>query len=295
LTELQFAIQLVMSGLAIGSMYALVALGHVLIWNAMGILNFAHGEMVMVGAFLGLTFHIILRLPYWLSFGFVAVSGAVIGSVIRRSVYYYMFRKRASGENFLIASIGMSVFFINIAIIIWGSMGFGFPDVFGRKTINIAGTNILPRNLWILGIGILIMFALNWFLKQTQLGTAMRAVAQDKETASVMGINVDALDTLTFALASALGGVAGILLAPAFLVTTAMGQSVGLKAFTAAIIGSFQSLPGAIIGGLSVGVIENLASAYISSAYKDATAFVILLLVLIVRPTGLLGKRGMAR
>jgi len=284
-----------MSGLAIGSMYALVALGHVLIWNAMGILNFAHGEMVMVGAFLGLTFHIILRLPYWLSFGFVAVSGAVIGSVIRRSVYYYMFRKRASGENFLIASIGMSVFFINIAIIIWGSMGFGFPDVFGRKTINIAGTNILPRNLWILGIGILIMFALNWFLKQTQLGTAMRAVAQDKETASVMGINVDALDTLTFALASALGGVAGILLAPAFLVTTAMGQSVGLKAFTAAIIGSFQSLPGAIIGGLSVGVIENLASAYISSAYKDATAFVILLLVLIVRPTGLLGKRGMAR
>jgi len=284
-----------MSGLAIGSMYALVALGHVLIWNAMGILNFAHGEMVMVGAFLGLTFHIILRLPYWLSFGFVAVSGAVIGSVIRRSVYYYMFRKRASGENFLIASIGMSVFLINIAIIIWGSMGFGFPDVFGRKPINIAGTNILPRNLWILGIGVLIMFALNWFLRQTQLGTAMRAVAQDKETASVMGINVDALDTLTFALASALGGVAGILLAPAFLVTTAMGQSVGLKAFTAAIIGSFQSLPGAIIGGLSVGVIENLASAYISSAYKDATAFVILLLVLIVRPTGLLGKRGMAR
>lgn len=284
-----------MSGLAIGSMYALIALGHVLIWNAMGILNFAHGEMVMVGAFLGLTFHIILRLPYWISFVLVALSGAVIGSMIRRSVYYYMFRKRASGENFLIASIGASVFFINIAIIIWGSMGFGFPDVFGRKPINIAGANILPRNLWILGIGVLIMLALNWFLRQTQLGTAMRAVAQDKETASVMGINVDALDTLTFALASALGGVAGILLAPAFLVTTAMGQSVGLKAFTAAIIGSFQSLPGAIIGGLSVGVIENLASAYISSAYKDATAFVILLLVLIVRPTGLLGKRGMAR
>jgi branched-chain amino acid transport system permease protein len=276
-------------------MYALIALGHVLIWNAMGILNFAHGEMVMVGAFLGLTFHIILRLPYWISFVLVALSGAMIGSMIRRSVYYYMFRKRASGENFLIASIGASVFFINIAIIIWGSMGFGFPDVFGRKPINIAGANILPRNLWILGIGVLIMLALNWFLRQTQLGTAMRAVAQDKETASVMGINVDALDTLTFALASALGGVAGILLAPAFLVTTAMGQSVGLKAFTAAIIGSFQSLPGAIIGGLSVGVIENLASAYISSAYKDATAFVILLLVLIVRPTGLLGKRGMAR
>ncbi len=123
----------------------------------------------------------------------------------------------------------------------------------------------------------------------------MRAVAQDKEAAGFVGINVDRLDTLTFAMASALGGIAGILLAPAFLVTTGMGQSIGLKAFTAAIIGSFQSLPGAIIGGLSVGVIENLASAYVSSAYKDATAFVILLLVLIVKPTGLMGKGGMSR
>lgn len=291
MTEWQFAFQQLVSGLAIGSMYALVAFGFVLIWNAMGILNFAHGEMVMLGAFLGLTFHIVLHLPYWLSFLLVGLTGGVIGGLIRRSIYYYMFRKRASGENFLIASIGVSVFFINMAIIIWGSMGFGFPDVFGRRPIKVAGMNILPRNLWILGIGIVIVLALNWFLRRTRLGTAMRAVAQDKETASMMGISVDALDTFTFALASALGAIVGILLAPAFLVTTSMGQSVGLKAFTAAIIGSFESLPGAILGGLSVGVIENLASAYISSAYKDATAFVILLLVLIVKPRGLLARR----
>jgi len=290
LSEWQFGIQQIISGLAIGSMYALVALGHVLIWNAMGILNFAHGEMVMLGAFLGLTFHIIFRLPYWLSFLLVALTGGMIGGLMRRSIYYYMFRKRASVENFLIASIGASVFLINMAIIIWGSMGFGFPDVFGRRPLKVAGLNILPRNLWILAIGIIIVLALNWFLRRTRLGTAMRAVAQDKATAGIMGINVDALDTFTFALASALGGVVGILLAPAFLVTTSMGQSVGLKAFTAAIIGSFESLPGAIIGGLCVGVIENLSSAYISSAYKDATAFVILLLVLIVKPRGLLGK-----
>jgi branched-chain amino acid transport system permease protein len=294
-TEWQFGVQQVISGLAIGSMYALVALGHVLIWNAMGILNFAHGEMVMLGAFLGLTFHILLRLPYWLSLLLVALTGGILGGLIRRSMYYYMFRKRASGENFLIASIGASVFFINMAIIIWGSMGFGFPDVFGRRPLKVAGLNILPRNLWILAIGIMIVVALNWFLRKTRLGTAMRAVAQDKPTASMMGINVDALDTLTFAVASALGGIVGILLAPAFLVTTGMGQSVGLKAFTAAIIGSFESLPGAILGGLSVGVIENLASAYISSAYKDATAFVILLIVLIVKPRGLLGKGRTSR
>jgi branched-subunit amino acid ABC-type transport system permease component len=121
LTEWQFGLQQGISGLTIGSMYALVALGHVLIWNAMGILNFAHGEMVMLGAFLGLTFHVILRLPYWLSFLLVALTGGIIGGLMRRSIYYYMFRKRASGENFLIASIGASVFFINIAIIdgIW--------------------------------------------------------------------------------------------------------------------------------------------------------------------------------
>ncbi len=295
MTEWQFGLQQVISGLAIGSMYALVALGHVLIWNAMGILNFAHGEMVMLGAFLGLTFHIVLGLPYWLSFLLVGVTGGIIGGLMRRSIYYYMFRKRASAENFLIASIGASVFFINMAIIIWGSMGFGFPDVFGRKPLQLAGLNILPRNLWILGIGIAIVSALNWFLRRTRVGTAMRAVAQDKGAAGIMGINVDALDTLTFAVASALGGIVGILLAPAFLVTTGMGQSVGLKAFTAAIIGSFESLPGAIIGGLSVGVIENLASAYVSSAYKDATAFVILLLVLILRPRGLLGKGRTSR
>jgi branched-chain amino acid transport system permease protein len=146
-----------------------------------------------------------------------------------------------------------------------------------------------------MAIGIVIVIALNWFLRKTKVGTAMRAVAQDKITASIMGINVDALDTLTFAVASALGAVVGILLAPAFLVTTGMGQSIGLKAFTAAIIGSFESLPGAIIGGLCVGVIENLASAYVSSAYKDATAFVILLVVLIVKPRGLLGKGRTSR
>jgi branched-chain amino acid transport system permease protein len=245
----------------------------------------------MLGAFLGLTFHMLLHLPYWLAFILVALTGGIIGGVVRRSIYYYMFRKRASGENFLIASIGVSVFFINIAIIIWGSMAFGFPDVFGRKPIKIAGLNILPRNLWILGIGIVLVMISNWFLRKTRIGTAMRAVAQDKETASIMGVNVDTLDTLTFALASALGAIVGILLAPAFFVTTGMGQQVGLKAFTAAIIGSFESLPGAIIGGLSVGVIENLSSAYISSAYKDATAFVILLLVLIIKPRGLLAAR----
>lgn len=293
--DISFIVQQIASGLAIGSMYSLIALGHVLIWNAMGILNFAHGEMVMIGAFLGLTFHIILGFPYWLSFLLVAVTGGIIGGIIRRSVYYYMFRKRASGENFLIASIGFSVFFINIAIIIWGSMGFGFPDVFGGKPLSIAGINIQTRNIWILCIGIIVMFALNLFLRRTKIGTAMRAAAQDKETANAMGINVDVVDTFTFSLASALGAVAGVLLAPAFLVTTEMGQSVGLKAFTAAVVGGFGSLPGAIIGGLGVGVLENLVSGIIGSAYKEAVAFVILLLVLIIKPTGLMGNGGNTR
>jgi branched-chain amino acid transport system permease protein len=295
LTEFQFVLQQIISGLTIGSMYALVAIGYVLIWNAMGILNFAHGEMVMIGAFLGLTFHILCHFPYWLSFLLVALTGAIVGAILRRGIYYYMFRKQAASENFLIASIGISILFINLAILIWGSMSFGFPDVFGRKPVRVAGMNILPRNLWILAIGVAVVLALNWFLRRTKVGTAMRALAQDKAAAAMMGINVDRLDTLTFALASALGAVVGILLAPAFLVTTGMGQSVGLKAFTAAIIGSFESLPGAILGGLSVGVIENLASAYISSAYKDATAFVILLLVLILKPRGLMAARRTIR
>lgn len=292
---LEFLVQQVVSGLAMGCTYALIALGHVLIWNAMRILNFAHNEVVMIGAFLGLTFHVLLGLPYWLSVFLACACGSLFGVALRRSVYHYLRRLQASGENFLIASIGVSVFLINLATIIWGAFGFGFPDVFGGKPISLLGVRILPRSLWILGVGASLVLLLHWFLSRTKLGTGLRAVAQDKETASIMGVDVDAADALTFAIASALGAVAGVLLAPAFLVTTDMGQSVGLKAFAAAVAGGLDSLPGAVVGGLTVGVIENLSCALVSSKYKDAVAFVLLLLVLLVKPSGLFGKEGRRR
>jgi branched-chain amino acid transport system permease protein len=279
------------SGLAVGSMYALVALGHVLIWNAMGILNFAHGELVMIGAFLGLTFHVIWGLPFFLSFILAGLSGAIIGAFLRRTVYYYLFRRRAMAENYLIASIGISILLINIALLIWGSMGFSFPEVFGSAPFQIGGIRIIPRNIWILAIGVAVMIVLTVFLKKTKLGRGMRATAQDKEAAAMMGINVDEVDTFTFALASAIGALAGILLAPVFFVTTAIGQLIGLKAFAAAVIGGFNSILGAVIGGLFIGVLENVIAGYVSSTYKDAISFSAMIITLIIIPTGLMGGR----
>ncbi len=289
--EMQILFQRIVSGLAIGSIYALVALGHVLIWNAMGILNFAHGELVMIGAFLGLTFHVLWDIPFLLAFPMVGIAGALIGAFLRRTVYYYMFRRNAAKENFLIASIGIGILLINLALLVWGSMGFSFPNVFGDVPYQFAGVRIVPHNIWILTIGVTIMIVLNLFLKKTKIGRAMRATAQDKEAASMMGINVDRVDTLTFALASTIGGLAGILLAPVFFVTTAMGQHIGLKAFAAAVLGGLDSILGAIIGGMFIGTVENITAGYISSSYKDAIAFIIMIITLIIIPKGILGSR----
>lgn len=289
--ELQIFVQRIVSGLAIGSMYSLVALGHVLIWNAMGILNFAHGELVMIGAFLGLTFHVLWGLPFYLSFILAGLSGAIIGAFLRRTVYYYLVRRRAVAENYLIASIGISILLINIALMIWGSMSFRFPEVFGSTPLQIANVRIVPRNIWILAIGVAVMIVLTLFLQKTKTGRGMRATAQDKEAAAMMGINVDMMDTFTFALASAIGALAGILLAPVFFVTTGIGQLIGLKAFAAAVIGGFNSIFGAVIGGLFIGVLENVIAGYWSSTYKDAIAFSAMIITLIIVPRGLMGGR----
>lgn len=289
---IQILLQRIVSGLAVGSMYSLVALGHVLIWNAMGILNFAHGELVMLGAFLGLTFHVLWGIPFPIALILVGVTGALIGGFLRRTIYYYLYRNNAVKENYLISSIGVSILIINIALLIWGSIGFSFPDVFGNTPFKMAGVRFIPRNIWIFAIAVTIMIVLNVFLGRTKLGRAMRAAAQDKETASMIGINVDLVDTLTFGIAAMIGSIAGVLLAPAMFVTVGMGQAIGLKAFAAAVIGGFTNISGAILGGVLLGVLENILGAFVPSNYKDVISFVVMILVLIIVPKGILGGKG---
>jgi branched-chain amino acid transport system permease protein len=282
-------LQLVVNGLAMGCIYALVALGFLLIYQAVGALNFAQGELVMLGGFLGISLALGLKLPLPLAFLLTILLMAAIGWLFQR-VAYYPLRNRPFAAV-IISTVGVGIALRNGAQLIWGPNPLSFPGLFGAEPIRVAGTTILPQHLFIIAVTLLLLAAQYWFFTRTALGRQLQATAQDAEMARLMGIPVGRMIAATFMLSAAMAGVAGLLLAPVFFVTTDMGGMVMLKAFVASIIGGFGSIPGAIVGALFVGVMETFVAAYVSSAYKDAFAFLILILVLFVAPRGLFGEK----
>ncbi len=284
---METVIQLTVSGLAFGAIYALVALGFVLVYNAVGVVNFALGEFVMFPAFIALTFVVDWALPWPLAYLLVLLAMVVFGLVFQR-VAYYPLRNR-SYLPVVISTIGASILLRNGSQQVWGAIPRRFPSLAGGS-VNIGGASVSRQALLILAVtGVMLL--LQYFLfERTLLGKKMRATAQDKDTARLMGINVGLMIAITFAYSAILGGVAALLLAPLFNVTTTMGALVSLKAFSASIVGGFGSVPGAIIGGLFLGVVESLAASW-APAYTDAFAFIILIAVLLFRPQGLFGER----
>ncbi|HEX2922395.1 MAG TPA: branched-chain amino acid ABC transporter permease [Chloroflexota bacterium] len=282
-------LQILISGLAMGSIYGLVALGFVLLVNAADIINFAQGEFVMLGAFLVFTFADLWGLPFLLSVLLVVVVMAIFGLVMERIAYRPL--QNTNAVTIIISTLGISVFLQNVALRTWGSVPeyFGLP--FGRAMIDLGSIRLVPQHLLILGVAACLVLAQHWFFHNTRLGKLMRATAQDKQTARLMGVNIGLMTALTFAFASALGGLAGILLAPTFYISVSMGVRVGIKAFVASIIGGWGSIPGAMAGGLLIGLVEVLAAAYISSLYKDVFAFLLLILFLVVMPRGIFGEK----
>ncbi len=282
-------IQLLLNGLAMGAIYALVALGFVVIVNAVNVVNFAQGENVMLGAYvaawLTLTLHLPLLSAYIISVSLLAVYGYVF-----QKAAYYPLRKKPF-ITVVVSTIGVSVFLKNVARIIWGPQPIYFPGLFGEKTVNVGGVFVNPQNLLILGVTACLVIFQYFFFSKTRLGRKMQATAQDQEAASLMGVKVSRMITLTFIYSSALAAAAGVMLAPIFFVSADMGGSLGLKAFSASIIGGFGSAPGAIIGGLFLGVLEIFCATYISSLYKDAFAFVVLILILVFMPRGFFGEK----
>jgi branched-chain amino acid transport system permease protein len=282
-------IQLLLNGLAMGAIYALVALGFVVIANAVNVVNFAQGENVMLGAYvaawLTLTLHLPLLAAYIISIALLAVYGYVF-----QKAAYYPLRKKPF-ITVVVSTIGVSLFLKNIARIIWGPQPIFFPGPFGDKTVQVAGVFVNPQNLVILGVTTCLVIFQYFFFSKTPLGRKMQATAQDQEAASLMGVKVSRMITLTFIYSSALAAVAGVLLAPIFFVSADMGGNLGLKAFSASIIGGFGSVPGAIVGGLFLGVLEIFCATYISSLYKDVFAFVVLILILVFMPRGLFGEK----
>jgi branched-chain amino acid transport system permease protein len=281
--------QLVINGLAMGCIYALVALGFLLIYQAVGALNFAQGELVMLGGFLGISLALGLKLPLPVAFLVTILLMAAIGWLFQR-VAYYPLRNRPFAAV-IISTVGVGIALRNGAQLIWGPNPLSFPGLFGTEPIRVAGTTVLPQHLFIIVVTLLLLVAQYWFFTRTALGRQLQATAQDAEMARLMGIPVGRMIAATFMLSAAMAGIAGLLLAPVFFVTTDMGGMVMLKAFVASIIGGFGSIPGAIVGALFLGVMETFVAAYVSSAYKDAFAFLILILVLFVAPRGLFGEK----
>ena len=279
------ALQLVVSGLALGSIYALLALSLVIINKATDVVNFAQGEMAMLGTFASLALLSAVKLPLPLLMLLAFPLGALFGVVVERLAM----RPLSGGPpvNALIATIGLFLVFHHLAGWIWGYDPYRFPSLFSPEPVTLLGARISQNSLGILAVSLGVMVALFLFFERTRLGIAMRAASMNRRAARLMGVNVGRVSMTAWGLATGISLVAGMLVAPLTFLDFEMMVIVLLKAFAGAILGGFNSLPGAVVGCLVIGVLENLFGAYVSTAFKDAFAFGIIVLVLMVRPAGL--------
>lgn len=281
-------VQLIFSGLATGSIYALAALGFTLLWQAAGTINFAQGEFVMLPAFAMLGF-ITVGAPLPLAFALTCVLAvAVLGWGFKRGLVDPL---RSHGlMPIVVATIGLAIAMRNSVRAGYSAEAHPFPSLFGDRLFQIAGVTVTLADVGTLAIALALVFLVQSFLTRTVTGRAMQAVAQNTESATVLGIDVSRMVFYTFALNAILACAAAVLVTPVYLAKFDIGEPLGLKAFYAAVIGGFSNSRGALLGGLIVGVAENLAAAYVSPAYKDAVALVLFMVVILFKPQGLLGK-----
>ena len=282
-------LQLVIAGTATGAIYALAALGFTLLWQASGTVNFAQGEFVMLPAFLMLLFLGPFHAPVWLAFLLAcAVSMAVLGWGFKRGVVDPMIRHGVI--PLVIATLGVSIALKNGIRAGYSAEAHPFPNVFPDTLLTIAGLRVSAYDIGALLVAGAIVAGLQAFLNRTVTGRAMQAVAQNTDAAAVLGINVKRMVLYTFLINALLATVAALLVTPTYLAKFDMGDPIGLKAFLAAIIGGFNQTRGALLGGVLIGILENLVGAYISPAYKEGVALMLFLVVILFRPEGLLGK-----
>lgn len=286
-------ISYLISGISLGSVYAIIALGYTMVYGIAKMLNFAHGDVIMVGGFVTFTIVSTLGLPPVLGVLVAIIVCTVLGITIEK-VAYRPLRNAASSLAVLITAIGVSYLLQNLALLIFGSAPKSFESVVNIPPIKLAGgqINITGETIVTIITCVVVMICLMMFIKKTKAGQAMLAVSEDKGAAKLMGINVDGTIALTFAIGSGLAAIAGVLLCSAYpTLTPYTGSMPGIKAFVAAVFGGIGSIPGALIGGLLLGIIEILSKAYISSQMSDAIVFGVLIIVLVLKPTGILGKK----
>ncbi len=285
--------QFFISGITNGSIYALIALGYCLIQNATGLVNFAQGDFVMIGALLMITLYQVAHLPMPLAFILATGTVAIIGIALEQGPLKHS--RNRDILSLVMITIGASISFRGASMLIWGKNAHTLPPLGGDTPILFLNAAILPQSLWMLVISLVVLGILYLFFHRTLVGKAMRAAADNPFGAVLIGISVRRIVALAFALSGALGALAGILITPITSMSYDGGLMIGLKGFAAAILGGYGSVPGAVVGGLTLGVLEALGAGYISSESKDAFAFLILLFVLFVKPSGLFGHGGVRR
>lgn len=282
--------QHLLNGLMIGGIYALMGIGLTLIFGVMNVVNFAHGEFYMLGAFVVYTIFTLAGVPYLLALILAAFALFVFGAIIERLLLRPI--RNQPVDVPMLATIGLSIFLANIALIIWDptpkDIGLPFP----LEGIEIGPLTLTPIRIFVLFAALLIIVGSHLFLQRSRLGKAIRATFQDRDAAALMGVDINFINMLTFGWGAAIAALAGGLLGPIFQVFPTMGAVVSAKSFAVVIAGGLGSFPGAILAGLLLGIAESLGAGYISSGYRDAIAFILIIVVLVLKPTGLMGREG---
>ncbi len=282
--------QQLINGIALGSIYALIALGYTMVYGIIGMVNFAYGDIYMVGAFTGLLLASAIKVGVYGALGGAILLTMVLGIVVEHFAYKPV--RRSSRLSALISAIGVSIFLSSLMVLVKGPNTRGFPKLFENRILELGNFQITIYQIIIIGSAAVLMLALHLFVTYSKIGRAMRATAQDRDAASLMGVNIDLVVSITFAIGSGLAGAAGVLAGVYFnAVQPYMGLMAGLKAFAAAVLGGIGSIPGAMIGGMVIGLMEILGVTLNLSEYKDAFAFAILIIVLLVKPSGIMGRK----
>ena len=284
-------IQQLINGLSLGAIYALIALGYTMVYGIIKLINFAHGDIMMVGAYVGFFSITLLHTNVWLAMLFAMLACAILGVIIEKVAYKPL--RNSTRIAALITAIGMSFFLEYITVFLLGATQRVYPsDAFPTTVLRFAGLRMTNKDIFIFVSAIVLMIVLQLFIKKTRVGKAMRAVSLDQDAAALMGINVNNIISVTFAIGSALAAAAGVMYGVFYgTINPLMGMVPGIKAFVAAVLGGIGIIPGAMTGGFLLGILETMVSGYGGSLYRDAVAYAVLILILLIKPTGLFGEK----
>ena len=291
---MKFFMSLLISGLVLGGTYGLIALGYSLIYKASGLMSFVQGDIMTLGAYLGLTFFSILKLPFIVSVLLTVLCAFAVGMLLERGVIRVLLNKNVLPIYVVLATIAISYIIQNGAQLTWGSLTLNFPSVFSISKVKLFGVNVRPEQILCTVASLVIMVLLHLFMTKTRFGTSLRAAAMDPMAAQSCGINVHLSTGITWGLSAGLAAIAGILVGPLYGVFILLGNQIGNKGFSGAVIDGYGNMYGAMVGGLLLGLIETFVTGYISSDYKNLIAYIILIVFLFVKPTGIFNERAIA-